>query len=178
MKKTLPIKRSFVERRFIFHPATVLTIALVADLIFAFLVILLFVGEPRWFLLYYFTPIGIPFVVFLFDRAERYACATKTSWIIDAVVLGLSLVRSVFPIPVISGHALFLTYALLTSRSKIARITAMLILLQVAYIKIFLWSDTTLIGGIVVGCLAAFVYWRVGYSRQPDLAEVEDSAVQ
>ena len=150
---------------------TVLIIALIAVLIFAFFINLLFDGELRWFLLYYFTPIGIPFVAFLFDRAERRAFASKAAWRIDAVILGLSLARSVILIPIISGHALFLTYALLTSQSKVARITALLVLLEVAYLKIFVWRDPTLIGGVIVGYLTALLYWRIGFSKQPVLFE-------
>lgn len=163
--------KNIFQRRFIFQPVMVLIVALIAALIFAFFINLLFDGEPRWFLLYYFTPIGIPFVAFLFDRVERYALASRAAWGIDAVVLGLSLIRSVILIPIISGHALFLSYALLTSQSKIARIAAILVLLQVAYLKIFLWSDPTLIGGVIAGCLAALLYWRFGFSKQPVLFE-------
>ena len=163
--------KNISQRRFIFHSLTVLIIALIAALIFAFFINLLFDGELRWFLLYYFTPIGIPFIAFLFDRAERNVFASKAAWGIDAVILGLSLVRSVILIPIISGHALFLTYSLLTSQSKLARITAILVLLEVAYLKIFIWSDPTLIGGVIVGALAALLYWRIGFSKQPVLFE-------
>jgi len=163
--------KNISQRRFIFHPLTVLIIALIAAFVFALFISLLFDGELRWFLLYYFTPIGIPFVAFLFDRAERRAFASKAAWRIDAVILGLSLARSVILIPIISGHALFLTYALLTSQSKVARITALLVLLEVAYLKIFVWRDPTLIGGVIVGYLTALLYWRIGFSKQPVLSE-------
>ena len=163
--------KNISQRRFIFHPLTVLIIALIAAFVFALFISLLFDGELRWFLLYYFTPIGIPFVAFLFDRVERNALASKAGWVIDAVVVGLALVRSVILIPIISGHALFLTYALLTSQSKVARITALLVLLEVAYLKIFVWRDPTLIGGVIVGYLTALLYWRIGFSKQPVLSE-------
>jgi hypothetical protein len=163
--------KNIFHRRFIFHPLTVLIIALIAAFIFALFINLLFDGELRWFLLYYFTPIGIPFVVFLFDRAERRAFASKAAWKIDAIILGLSLIRSVILIPIVSGHALFLTYALLTSQSKLARITALLVLVEVAYLKIFIWRDPTLIGGILVGCLTALLYKRIGFSKQAVLSE-------
>jgi hypothetical protein len=149
------------QRRLLFHPATVLGISILAAGIFAFLIILFFDGNLRWFLLYYHVPIGIPFVAFLFDRAERCAQATRTSWVIDLTVLVLALLRAFVPLPIISGHALFLTYCLLTSRSKVARMAAVLVLLQVAYLKIFVTHDTALIGGILSGCLAALVYERV-----------------
>ena len=149
------------QRQFLFHPATMLVISILAAGIFAFVITLFFDGELRWFLLYYHVPIGIPFVAFLFDRAERYVQASRTSWAIDLVVLISALTRAFVRLPLISGHALFLTYCLLTSRSNVARIAAVLVLLQVAYLKIFVTHDTALIGGILSGCLAAFVYQRV-----------------
>jgi hypothetical protein len=146
------------SRQFIFHPVTVLVVSIVAAAIFALLVTLLFDGDLRWFLLYYFTPIGIPFVAFLFDRAEQYELASTASWALDLVVLIFALTRAFVRIPLISGHALFLAYCLLTSRSNVARITAVLVLLQVAYLKIFVTHDTALFGGVITGCLAALLY--------------------
>jgi hypothetical protein len=154
------------QRRFLFHPVTVLGVSILAAGIFAFLIILFFDGAQRWFLLYYHVPIGIPFVAFLFDRAERYAQATRASWAIDLTVLVFALLRAFVRLPVISGHALFLTYCLLTSRSTVARMAAILVLLQVAYLKIFVTHDTALIGGILSGCLAALVYGRVAPLKQ------------
>ena len=167
--------KNIAQRRFLFHPLTVLGTALISALIFALFINFFFEGEQRWFLLYYFTPIGIPFVAFLFDRVERNALASKAGWVIDAVVVGLALVRSVILIPIISGHALFLTYAILTSKSKIARITALLVLLEVAYIKIFMWSDATIIGGVLVGCVAALLYGRMGFSDPAARASARSS---
>jgi hypothetical protein len=149
------------RRQWIFHPATVLAVSLLAAGIFAIFVSLLFDGDFCWFLLYYFTPIGIPFVAFLFDRLERYGSVSLASWGIDLVVLIPALTRAFVRLPLISGHALFLTYCLLGTRSKVARITAFLVLLQVAYLKIFVTHDTALIGGMIGGSLAALLYRRV-----------------
>lgn len=150
-----------LRRQLIFHPLTVLAVSLLAAGVFALFVTLLFDGEFGWYLLYYFTPIGIPFVAFLFDRAEGYSLRSKASWILDLVVLIPALTRMFIRLPLVSGHALFLTYCLLSARSTVARITAFLVLLQVAYLKIFVTHDTALIGGILAGCLAAFVHRRV-----------------
>lgn len=139
----------------------VLAVSILAAAIFALCVIVSFDGEFRWFLLYYFTPIGIPFVAFLFDRAEQYASTSPGSWSVDLMVLIPALARAFIRLPLISGHALFLTYCLLTSRSAVARITAFLVLSQVAYLKIFVTHDTALIGGVIGGSLAAFLYRRV-----------------
>jgi hypothetical protein len=152
---------AITRRQFLFHPVTVLVVSILAAGIFAFFITLLFDGDLSWFLLYYFVPIGIPFVAFLFDRAEGYAWASRTSWALDIVVLIVALTRAFVRLPLISGHALFLSYCLLTARSKVTRFTAVLVLLQVAYLKIFVTHDTALIGGVIVGCLAALVYRRV-----------------
>jgi len=149
------------QRQFIFHPVTVLFVSILAAGLFAFFIHLLFDGDLRWFLLYYFVPIGIPFVAFLFERVEQYGSIAPVSWLIDLAVLIPALTRAFVRIPLVSGHALFLVYCLLTSRSRVARIAAFLVLLQVAYLKIFVTHDTGLIGGVMVGCLAALFYRRV-----------------
>lgn len=59
--------------------------------------------------------------------------------------------------PIVSGHSLFLTYVMLTTRSWVARLTAVLVLIEVIYLKAFVWRDPTLIGGIVVGIFAALI---------------------
>lgn len=146
---------------FLFRPITVLTAALLAAVLFAALVGLLFDGARRWFLLYYFVPITIPFVAFLFERLERFPTIPMTAWGIDLLVLIPALTRAFVRLPLISGHALFLTYALMSCRSVVARIAAFLVLLQVAYLKIYVTHDTALIGGVVFGYLAAIVYRRV-----------------
>lgn len=153
------------QRQFIFHPVTVLVVSVIAAASFALFITLLFDGDLRWFLLYYFAPIGIPFVAFLFDRAEQYELTSIASWALDLVVLIFALTRAFIRLPLISGHALFLTYCLLTSRSKIARITAALVLLQVVYLKLLVTHDTALFGGVIAGCLAALLYRRISSAK-------------
>jgi hypothetical protein len=123
------------QRQYLFHPVTVILVSIAAASIFALLVTVLFDGEFRWFLLYYFTPIGIPFVAFLFDRAEQNELAPVASRAIDLAVLIPALTRAFVRLPFVSGHAL-----------------------QVAYLKLFVTHDTALFGGVIVGCLAALVY--------------------
>ena len=92
---------------------------------------------------------------------EQYALVSKTAWALDLAVLILALTRAVIRIPLISGHAIFLVYCWLTARSKVARITAVLVLVQVAYLKIFVTHDNALFGGVIAGCLAALGYRRI-----------------
>ena len=149
------------RRELVFHPITVLAASILAAVIFALFITLFFEGSFRWFLLYYHVPIGIPFIAFLFDRAEGYTRASRTSWAIDIVVLIFSLTRAFVRLPLISGHALFLTYCLLASRSPVVRVTAVIVVLEVAYLKIFVTHDTALIGGVIAGGLAALLYRRL-----------------
>ncbi|MBZ0288841.1 MAG: hypothetical protein K8I30_14585 [Anaerolineae bacterium] len=148
-------------RTIIFHPATVFAVALASAAIFAIVSYTAFDGDLRDLLVYYFAPIGVPFVAFLFERAERWPDAP---WLIDLPLVMVSFARAVYPIPFISGHALFLSYAILTTRTRVTRWTAVIVLIQVAYVKIFVWHDPTLFGGIVLGMVAA---WVVGKYREP-----------
>jgi ABC-type sugar transport system permease subunit len=98
-------------------------------------------------------------VAYLFDRVGRWRQINWKQWIIELPVLALALARTQFPVPLISGHALFLAYAFLTTRSTIARWTAAVVFIQVLCLKI-LWLDVTLIGGTLVGGIAALVVNR------------------
>lgn len=140
-----------------FHPLTVLLWGLAVGLLVGLWIDYSFVDAEREYMLYYYLPMAIPFVAFLFDRLERLAAPSLTQWVVDAGVLAWSLTRAFIPIPFASGHALFLTYALLTTRGWVPRLTAALVMLQVIYLK-FAWRDVSLIGGIVLGCLAALLY--------------------
>jgi hypothetical protein len=161
-------------RQSIFQARTVLATSFAGALLFS-AAVLVFGGGRRFFYLYYFMPIGIPFIAFLFDRAERWR---ETPWAqkgLDAAVLALSLLRMLVAVPLISGHSLFLAYALLSARSWPARATAALVLLEVFLIKVFLWRDATLLGGLVVGVLAALLFLAAQSRRRPEAAAVAEA---
>ncbi len=142
----------------IFHPFMVIGASFAAALSFALLVTLRFEGDTRYFYLYYFLPVGIPFVAYLFDR---YAIWMGRNWVckgIDVIVMALSLARAVIAIPLISGHALFLTYAILSARTWVTRTLALIVMFQVAYLKLFIWHDTTFWGGIIFGAIAGLCF--------------------
>jgi hypothetical protein len=81
--------------------------------------------------------------------------------IADALVIALSMTRIFTDVVPISGHTLFLTYAVFSSRSPIVVLTASLVMLQVIYLKYFVWHDaTTSTIGIVFGALSAYVGTR------------------
>lgn len=153
----------------LFHPAVVMAVALGAALVAATLTRIVFDGEREGFILYYSVPIGVPFVAFLFDRAERRAHRSWRLWLVDAPVIALSLTRAVVPIPHISGHVLFLAYTLLTARTAVARWTAAAIMIQVAYLKIVLWQDPTVFGGVLLGAVAALAFRRGAEAREAPL---------
>ncbi|MHC1784204.1 MAG: hypothetical protein AB9891_15870 [Anaerolineaceae bacterium] len=118
-------------------------------------------GDELSYYLTYIVPIGFPFVGFLFDRLDRFflqrpsRLANFIPYLIDLIVVVVAILRMVVEVPFISGHALLLTYALFTVKSWWVRIPAAVVLLEVIYLKAFVWHDITLYGGIVVGLAAA-----------------------
>lgn len=150
------------------HPLFVLAASLGAGLAFAALVIL--DGEltgstdRHIFYLIYMVPIAVPFTAFLLDRAKIWLFGTKAPWqsylplAVDLPVVVLGVARALFDVPFISGHALFLAYALLTMRSRTGRVLSMIVLAEVIYFKVFVWQDTTLYGGILVATVAALLF--------------------
>ena len=146
-------------KRFIFHPLTILTCALLATVVFVKLMLPLrrFAGPGRFYLWAYHAPIGFAFVTYLFDRIERWSQLQWRQWLVELPVLALALTRTLLPVPYISGHALFLNYVLLTTPPGLAWWIAALVFIDVAYIKLVRLRDATLIGGIGVGLFAGLL---------------------
>jgi len=72
-------------------------------------------------------------------------------------------------VPYVSGHTLFLTYALLSTRTRVAQITAAVVMIQVIYLKYIVWGDwITSTIGIALGLLAARA--RLWLGAKPDIA--------
>jgi hypothetical protein len=117
----------------------------------------------------YVVPIVVPFVAFLFDRAERFRSFSFAHHIMDFLVVATAMGRVVGNVPFISGHTLFLTYALLSTKSVVLRLTAGVVMLQAIVLKYFVWHDfVTSTSGIVLGLLAAFVakHFEAKYSQR------------
>jgi hypothetical protein len=149
------------SRPFIFHPLTVLFLSLGGAALYALYATLRFSSGSLWSQYYYVTPIVVPFVAFLFDRAERFRQLTAIQLVTDALVVGTAVWRAIGHVPYISGHALFLTYALFSTRSRVAQVTAAIVMLQVIYLKYIVWHDwVTSTCGIALGLLAALVTRR------------------
>lgn len=147
-------------RSFIFHPLVVLIVSLIVASIYATYAALRFPADILPAHLSYVLPIIIPFAAFLFDRAERLRQYAIIQLVVDLLIIGTALGRVVGNVPLVSGHTLFLTYCLLSTRSIVPRFTAAIVLLQVIYLKYFVWHDwTTSTSGILLGAFAAFIVW-------------------
>lgn len=150
-------------RSFIFHPLIVLSLSLIGAALYALYVTLRFPSGSLWGQYFYVAPIVVPFAAFLFDRAARHRQVTAFQLIIDVLVVGTAIWRVIGHVPYISGHALFLTYALLSTRSRVAQITAAVVMLQVIYLKYLVWDDwITSTIGIALGLLAALARMWLG----------------
>jgi hypothetical protein len=154
------------------HPLIVLALALTASAAFGLFAYRVVGIRDVGFLLYV-TLVGVPFIAFAHDRLVRWPRGPgrpgvppgrrwrRSQLALDAPVIGLALLRGLGLIPVISGHAMFLAYALWTSRAPLVRWTALAVLAQVAYVKGF-GADQTLWWGLLAGSIAGAVHRRLG----------------
>jgi hypothetical protein len=150
-----------MRRSNFFHPIFVLVCAVVGILTYVALVRWRFQGGDLSNHFFYTLPIIVPFVAFLFDRAARFWEAGWFELAIDGAVVVISILRAMGVVPFVSGHVLFLTYAIARPGSRLTRITALIVLLQVFYLKLFVWHDpVTPVTGIMLGLFAAFVVRR------------------
>jgi hypothetical protein len=145
----------------------VLAVALAASAAFGLFAYAIVGIRDIGFLLYV-TLVGVPFIAFAHDRLARWPRGPggpSGRWrpaqlALDAPVIGLALLRGLGLIPVISGHAMFLAYALWTSRAPLVRWTALAVLAQVAYVKGF-GADRSLWWGLLAGSIAGAVHRRL-----------------
>ena len=139
-------------QKFIFQPIFTLLVSLLAAALYAVFATLKFSGDKLINQYYYVTPIVIPFVIFLIERAKTFRQKSIIPKLIDAIVIVTAMWRVIGDVPYVSGHALFLTYAILSDDSYLGRITAIIVMIEVVYLKIFVWSDwVSLTGGILLG---------------------------
>ncbi len=142
------------------RPSPIIVLATSAIATSAFIALMLLLpryddARERYYLFIYNAPIAFVFVAYLFDRAERGRAIRLRQGLIEPCVIGLAMTRALVPVPLISGHALFLTYTILTTPRRLAWWLAVLVLIEVSYIKIVLLHDATLIGGALIGIVAA-----------------------
>lgn len=110
------------------------------------------------FVFFYFFPVFVAFFLYLFDRFLYGKSLLWLQWGIDGIVVLLSGLRAFYEIPIISGHAFFLTYAFITMRSLSSRVLILLVWFQVLYLKIAVLHDATFFGGFMFGLIAAAIW--------------------
>jgi hypothetical protein len=153
-------------RSLIFHPITVLIASLSGALAYAAWATSRFTGDTLSSQYVYVVPIVVPFIAFLFDRAQEIRTAGFAALAIDVLVIATSILRARGYVPLVSGHALFLTYALMRRGSVVTRVTAALVMLEVVYLKFFVWHDfVTPTCGIALALIAAIVVRRLTIRR-------------
>lgn len=114
----------------------------------------------------YVVPIVVPFVAFVIDRIREIREARSIGFVVDALVVGTAMMRVIGNVPFVSGHALFLVYAVLRPGSLITRITAGLVMLEVFYLKFFVWHDLiTPLTGAALATVATLITRRYGHRR-------------
>jgi hypothetical protein len=123
----------------------------------------------------YFVPLMVPMFAFMFERVEHVREANFFQHGVDYLVFALAVGRVVGNVPYISGHTLLLSYALLQSKSKLVRISSILVLAQTLFLKYFMWGDfVTSNVGIALGCtLALLVSLSRKHSRSAALRNIE-----
>lgn len=158
----------------IFRPISVLVLSLAGALVYAMWATSRFSGAALTGQYVYVVPIVVPFVAFLSDRAREIREARRLAFVMDALVVGTAMMRVIGNVPFVSGHALFLVYAVLRPGSLVTRVTAGLVMLEVIYLKFFVWHDLiTPLTGAALATFAALItrrYASVGpLKMEPEL---------
>jgi hypothetical protein len=106
-------------------------------------------------LLCYQLPVFVVFGLFAAHRYQHKSESARWQWALDCVVILISASRTLTWFLPLSGHALFLTYAIGTSASRSVRVVALLVLIEAIAIKHFwLHDDSTPWAGIGIGIVA------------------------
>lgn len=102
----------------------------------------------------YHVPIAFAFSMFALTELAGFSSHRMVRNVTSLLVTGFSLLRVLTRIPFYSGHAFFITYMVLMTESLTARIVAVLVLLDVFYVKVILLHDPTIWGGMILGLTA------------------------
>lgn len=107
--------------------------------------------------LFYNIPVGVVFLVFCFDRMHVLGRQSPLAYALDVILIAAAVTRAFVLVPIYSGHTLFLVYFVGTAHTRLARLIAFAVLIQVVIVKIML-GDGTLIGGTVLAAAAVLIY--------------------
>ncbi|HXQ36153.1 MAG TPA: hypothetical protein VN843_19215, partial [Anaerolineales bacterium] len=102
------------------------------------------------------------------ERVQNVRKANFFQHGVDFLVFGLAVGRVMGrEVLHISGHTLLLSYMLVSSRSRIVLVTALLVLGQTLFLKYYFWGDfVTSNVGMLVGCaLALIVRWTASLDK-------------
>ncbi len=106
----------------------------------------------------YSLPLYAAFFSWIYCRLAENAEFRLATIILDLIVVGLAASRFFGPIIPSSGHALLLSYSLLTTGSRLYRIIAAILLALTIAFKLS-WGDySSLSFGILIGSLFGCVY--------------------
>ena len=149
------------------RPLVITLLGLAGSASWAIYAILRFPPDKAALNLVYFVPIVFPFVTLLLERARSVRETPSWSSVPDSIVLVLAMWRVIGDVPLLSGHALFLSYAVLTCRTHITRFAAILVLLETVWLKLIVWHEPASLGsGVALGlCFALVNRWL--RSREP-----------
>jgi hypothetical protein len=125
----------------------------------------------------YFVPLMVPCFAFMLERIQHVRQANFFQHGVDFLVFGLAVGRVTgADVRYISGHTLLLSYMLVSSRSWIVRIAAILVLGQTLFLKYYVWGDfvTSNVGLMLGSVLALLVWWVsarqvIAGSKMPNL---------
>jgi hypothetical protein len=107
----------------------------------------------------YFVPLMVPCFAFMMERVQHVRDANFFQHGVDFLVFGLAVGRVVGEeVQYVSGHTLLLSYMLVSSRSTVVHVAAILVLGQTLLLKYYLWGDfVTSNVGLVLGCALALI---------------------
>ena len=106
----------------------------------------------------YFIPLMVPCFAFMMERVQHVRQASFFQHGVDFLVFALAAGRVVGDVPYVSGHTLLLSYMLVSSRSKLVHVAAILVLVQTLFLKYYVWGDfVTSNVGLVLGCALGLI---------------------
>jgi hypothetical protein len=109
----------------------------------------------------------------VWEKVRGFAAPVKSPNRI--IVTILAMWRVIGDVPFISGHALFLTYAVATARRWVVFALSVFVLIETLYLKFVVWNDiATAAIGVGLGGALAVVYWWVALSFTHALSKTVD----